>query len=58
MQVNVTRWSDSAGRDRVVLRAIKGGGHAWHGDRRAARHGGTRDIAATAEVLRFFEAWR
>jgi polyhydroxybutyrate depolymerase len=58
MRVQVTRWSDSAGRDRVVLMAVEGGGHAWHGDRRAARHGGTRDIDATTEVLRFFSAWR
>jgi poly(3-hydroxybutyrate) depolymerase len=58
MRVAVTRWQDRGGRDLVVLMAIEGGGHAWPGDRRAARHGGTRDIAVTTEVLRFFEAWR
>lgn len=38
----------------VRILVVEGGGHAWPGSRRAPRQGGTRDISATAEVLRFF----
>ena len=55
------RWSDhttATGRVMVRLLAIEGGGHVWPGGRRAAREGGTRDIDANTEVLRFFGAHR
>lgn len=45
---------DSAGRVQVRLQTVEGGGHAWPGSRRAVRQGGTLDIDATHEVLRFF----
>lgn len=46
----------SDGRVQVRILTVEGGGHAWPGSRRAARMGGTQDIDATAEVLRFFAA--
>jgi polyhydroxybutyrate depolymerase len=53
MTVLETTWSK---RDNPVLRllAIRGGGHVWPGGRRAERQGGTADITANAEILRFF----
>jgi polyhydroxybutyrate depolymerase len=42
----------------VVLLTVEGGAHVWPGDRRARGEGATRDIAASAEVVRFFSAWR
>lgn len=47
---------DARGRVQVHLLTVEGGGHAWPGSRRAVRQGGTRDIDATTEVLRFFAA--
>jgi polyhydroxybutyrate depolymerase len=38
----------------VRIQTVEGGGHAWPGSRRAPRQGGTRDISANSEVLRFF----
>jgi polyhydroxybutyrate depolymerase len=40
----------------VRILTVEGGGHAWPGSRRATRKGGTRDIDAALEVLRFFAA--
>ena len=54
MRVSERNHSDSAGRVQIRLLTVEGGGHAWPGSRRAARHGGTLDIDATREVLRFF----
>lgn len=56
MRVIERNYSDGRGRAQVRILTVEGGGHAWHGSRRAARQGGTRDIDATAEVLRFFES--
>jgi len=47
-------YTDAQGRVQVRILTVEGGGHAWHGSRRSVRQGGTRDIDATAEVLRFF----
>lgn len=46
--------------NRTVLRllTVEGGGHDWPGGARASRRGGTRDISANAEILRFFDGWR
>lgn len=46
--------------NRSVLRllTVEGGGHDWPGGARANRRGGTRDISANAEILRFFDDWR
>ena len=51
-------YSDAQGRVQVRILSVQGGGHAWPGSRRALRGGETRDIAATVEVLRFFDAHR
>ena len=52
-----TEWT-SGGRPVGVLLTVEGGGHVWPGSRRAWGAGATREIAANAEVLRFFAAWR
>lgn len=53
-----TTWS-KGGRPHVRLLAVEGGGHVWPGGRRAARQGGgTRDISANEEILRFFSEHR
>ncbi len=54
MRVIERNYADGQGRVQVRIQTIEGGGHAWPGSRRAARQGGTRDINATTEVLRFF----
>ncbi|MCZ8088691.1 MAG: hypothetical protein O9247_01155, partial [Rhodobacteraceae bacterium] len=45
---------DASGRTQVRIQTVEGGGHAWPGSRRAPRQGGSRDIAANTEILRFF----
>lgn len=57
MRVIGTDWTT---RGRTVLRllTVEGGGHIWPGGPRAVRRGGTRDISANAEILRFFESFR
>lgn len=52
-----TAWGPSA-RPEVVLMTVENGGHVWPGGRRARGPGATRDIEASAEVIRFFAAWR
>ena len=54
MRVIERNYADGQGRVQVRIQTIEGGGHAWPGSRRAARQGGTQDISATTEVLRFF----
>lgn len=54
MRVIERNYADGQGRVQVRIQTIEGGGHAWPGGRRAARQGGTQDIKATTEVLRFF----
>lgn len=54
MRVIERNYSDGRGRVQLRILTVEGGGHAWPGSRRAARQGGTQDIDATAEVLRFF----
>jgi len=54
MRVIERNYADGQGRVQVRIQTIEGGGHAWPGSRRAARQGGTQDINATTEVLRFF----
>ena len=54
MRTVETNYTDAQGRVQVRILTVEGGGHAWPGSLRATRHGGTRDIDATAEVLRFF----
>ena len=44
------------GQVQIRILTVEGGGHVWPGSRRAARTGGTQDIDATAEILRFFAA--
>lgn len=58
MRVMRTDWVTSGGTVRIRLLAIKGGGHAWPGGKRAARKGGTRDMDATNEILKFFATFR
>ena len=45
---------DENGVTQVRILTVEGGGHAWPGSRRAPRQGGTRDITANVEILRFF----
>ncbi|WP_158241797.1 PHB depolymerase family esterase [Tabrizicola sp. TH137] len=54
MRVIERNYTDSRGVTQLRILTIEGGGHAWPGSRRAARQGGTADITANAEVLRFF----
>lgn len=49
-----TDYTDAGGQVQVRLLAIEGGGHVWPGGRRAARDGGTADLVANTEVLKFF----
>jgi polyhydroxybutyrate depolymerase len=58
MRVIEEDWRDGAGRVVVRLLTVEGGDHAWPGGTRARRDGGTRDISATDEVLRFFALHR
>lgn len=51
MRVLATDYTDARGNVMVRLLAIEGGGHVWPGGRRS---GGTTDLDATTEVLRFF----
>ena len=53
-RVLATDYSDASGKVMVRLLAIEGGGHVWPGGKRAGRDGGTADLDATTEVLRFF----
>lgn len=53
-RVLATDYTDAAGTVMVRLLAIEGGGHVWPGGRRSARGGGTADMDANTEVLRFF----
>lgn len=53
-RVVATDYTDARGKVMVRLLAIEGGGHVWPGGRRAARDGGTADMDANTEVLRFF----
>lgn len=57
MQAVETDWTQG-GRTVLRLLTIEGGGHDWPGGSRANRRGGTRDISANAEILRFFESFR
>jgi polyhydroxybutyrate depolymerase len=50
-------WGASARPD-VVLLTVENGAHVWPLGRGARGEGATRDIAASAEVIRFFAAWR
>jgi poly(3-hydroxybutyrate) depolymerase len=54
MRVLERNYSASRGITQVRILTVEGGGHAWPGSRRATRQGGTRDITANAEILRFF----
>ena len=54
MRVIERNHKDGSGTAQVRILTIEGGGHAWPGSRRAPRQGGTRDITANAELLRFF----
>ncbi|WGV17019.1 alpha/beta hydrolase family esterase [Fuscovulum ytuae] len=54
MRVVERNYADNAGVTQIRILTIEGGGHAWPGSRRAPRQGGTRDITANAEILRFF----
>lgn len=51
--VTEENYIDATGRTQVRLMTISGGGHVWPGPGRNGA-GNTREIAATAEVLRFF----
>ncbi len=53
-RVMSTDYTDTQGSVMVRLLAIEGGGHVWPGGRRAAQGGGTADIDANTEVLKFF----
>jgi poly(3-hydroxybutyrate) depolymerase len=53
-----TDWVAPDGQVRLRLLAVEGGGHAWPGGHRAARKGGTTDINATEEILKFFDQYR
>ena len=53
MRVIEHEWRDAAGRPMVRLLAVEGGGHVWPGGQRSET-GGTLDINANTEVLRFF----
>jgi polyhydroxybutyrate depolymerase len=57
MRVVEETWSKN-GRPALRLLTVEGGGHHWPGGPRAGRRGGTRDISANAEILRFFESFR
>ena len=52
--VTERNYTDGKGVTQVRILTVNGGGHAWPGSRRANRGGETREIDATAEVLRFF----
>lgn len=54
MRVIERNYANGRGVTQIRILTVEGGGHAWPGSRRAPRQGGTRDIAANAEVLRFF----
>lgn len=54
MRVLERTFSDARGVAMIRILTIEGGGHAWPGSRRAPRQGGTKDITANAEILRFF----
>lgn len=54
MRVIERNYTDAKGVTQLRIQTIVGGGHAWPGSRRAARQGGTLDIKANAEILRFF----
>jgi polyhydroxybutyrate depolymerase len=54
MRVLERNYTDGSGTTQIRILTIEGGGHAWPGSRRAPRQGGTRDITANAEILRFF----
>lgn len=54
MRVLERNHSDGNGVTQVRILTVEGGGHAWPGSRRAGRQGGTSDISANAEILRFF----
>lgn len=43
-----------AGVAQIRLMTVEGGGHTWPGARRSTRQGGTLDISANRELLRFF----
>ncbi|MBC2835491.1 alpha/beta hydrolase family esterase [Paragemmobacter straminiformis] len=58
MRVVERNHADAKGRVQVRVMTVEGGGHAWPGSLRATRQGETRDIDATAEVLRFFALHR
>ena len=54
MSVIKTDYTDANGMVMVRLMTVTGGGHAWAGSTRSAKQGGTLDIDANTEVLRFF----
>ena len=54
MRVIERNYTNAKGVTQLRIQTIVGGGHAWPGSRRAARQGGTLDIKANAEILRFF----
>ena len=54
MSVTKTDYTDAKGRVMVRLMTVQGGGHAWAGSKRSTKQGGTADIDANTEVLRFF----
>jgi polyhydroxybutyrate depolymerase len=54
MRVIERNYTNGKGVTQLRIQTIVGGGHAWPGSRRAARQGGTLDIKANAEILRFF----
>jgi len=53
-RVTERNYTDARGVTQLRILTVEGGGHAWPGSRRANRGGETREIDATAEVLRFF----
>lgn len=53
-RVLASDYAKVGGQVMVRLLAIEGGGHVWPGGRRTKRGGGTADIDANREMLRFF----
>ena len=53
-RVTERNYTDDRGIAQVRILTVEGGGHVWPGSRRATKNGGTREIDATQEILRFF----
>lgn len=57
MRSVLTDLVDPSGAVPLRLLTVEGGGHTWPGGQRAAGQANTRDISATAEILKFFALW-